>query len=299
MFKRAWISTLAVLLAATVCLAQETNPSSPPTPSRSRSETPRPTGPLNNDTALNARVLIPDGTSVSDALGEAAEKWYVATIEQGKSYVLEAMDPYGDLGNNCVLLTVYDSDAVTTPPANAQIDPNANTIAPSMEVNFDGARVAIRSSIGSAFALTRVLYFSVIQCATGDTFKIRLREATVYSRWTVNSYNMFVALQNTTTTAVRVQVIYYDDTGANGGSTGDVVTADVVTVPAMGAAQVSHAANSLSPNRGALRVQWSGQGSGLVPGAVNVQTYALNVATGVYLDFLAERVNDGRTGRSW
>ncbi len=291
MFKRAWISSLVFLLAATVCVAQQADPvgaSNRPAPG---GETPRATGPLNNDVAGNARTLIPDGTSYSDFQGATAGKWFVANVEHGKSYVLEMHDPYGDLGNNCTSVTVYDSDGVTTPPASTELDYNASTIAPSMEVSVDGTRVAIRPDLSAG--TFRTYYFKVTQCATGDTFKIRLREATIYSRWTVNSYNMFVALQNTTATDVQVQVLYYDDTGS-------LVTFDSgIVVPAFGATQLQHPLNTLNPNHGALRVQWWGVGAGLVPGAINVQTYAFNVAAGVYLDFVAERVNDGRTGRSW
>lgn len=289
MLKRAWISTLAILFTAALSLAQRIDPpAGASTPAPSGKETSRAGGPLNNDVAGNARILMPDGSTTSDALGAATQKWYVTKLEHGKSYVLEAIDPFGDLGANCVNTTVYDSDATTTPPADTELDTGAANIAPAMEVSDDGQRTAIRPDL--AAAATRIYYIKVTQC--GSSFRIRLRESTSYSRWTVNSYNMFVGLQNTTQTDVQCQVLFYSDAGV-------LITNDVVTVPGFGAAQVTHLHDTLAPNHGALRVQWWGLGAGLVPGHVNVQPYAFNVSTGVYLNFFAERVNDGKANSSW
>jgi hypothetical protein len=283
---------LALFLAAALVVAQQIDPpASPATPSPSGPGDSGKTGPLNNISPGSARTLIPDGTSVSDSQGATSGKWYVANVEHGKTYVLETHDPYGDLSDNCITSTVYDSDGTTTPPADTELDTTTADIAPSMNVSDDGDRIAIRPDLGAA--TLRTYYFKITQCNSADTFKIRLRESTVYSRWTVNSYNMFTALQNTTATDVQVQILYYSDAGA-------VVTFDNgVIVPAFGAIQITHANGTISPNHGALRVQWWGVGEGLVPGAVNVQTYAFNIAAGNYLTFLPERVNDGRTGRSW
>jgi hypothetical protein len=286
---------LVLFLAAALVMAQPNPPASPATSSPSGAKDVGTSGPLNNTTPSLAHTLIPDGTSVTDSQGATAGKFYVANVEQGKSYVLETHDPYGDLDNNCISTTVYDSDGTTTPPADAELDTTAAHIAPSMEVSDDGERIAIRPDIGAGFPVTRTFYFKVTQCNTADAFKIRLREATIYSRWTVNSYNYFVALQNTTATEVQVQLIYYGDAG---GTTAVAFNSGVV-VPAFGAIQITRAADSLAPNHGALRIQWWGVGEGLVPGQLNVQTYAFNVAAGNYLDFVAEKVNDGRTGRSW
>lgn len=281
---------LVLFLAAAFVMAQANPPASPATPAPSGAKDSALSGPLNNDTAANARVLIPDGTSISDAQGATAGAWFVAKVESGKSFVLETIDPYGDLSGNCVNTTVYDSDGTTTPPADAEVE-DAENIAPAMNVSDDGERKAIRPDIGGA--ATRTFYFKVTQCVTSDAFQIRLRESTVYSRWTVNSYNMFTALQNTTATDVQMQIIYYSDAGVA------VTFNSGIVVPAYGAVQITRPSDSIAPNHGALRVQWWGLGAGLTPGAVNVQTYAFNIAAGNYLTFLPERVNDGRTGRSW
>src|SRR6266496_4204822 len=56
-------------------------------------------GPLVNTSVGNARVIVPDGTSLLQA-DSSGTRWFVFGAEPGKSYVVEAVDPASDLAAN-------------------------------------------------------------------------------------------------------------------------------------------------------------------------------------------------------
>lgn len=47
-------------------------------------------GPLTNSVVGNARLLVPDGTSVLGDFASDTQRWYAVGIEPGKTYVIDA-----------------------------------------------------------------------------------------------------------------------------------------------------------------------------------------------------------------
>src|SRR5512142_3240331 len=83
-------------------------------------------GPLTNSVVGNARLLVPDGTSVLGDFASDTQRWYAVGIEPGKTYVIDAMDPYSDNAVGSVYtLAVYDSDGTSAPP---ETSVNCNTV---------------------------------------------------------------------------------------------------------------------------------------------------------------------------
>jgi hypothetical protein len=277
----ATLSGIAVVLIATAAMGQN-----PKKPTERAAVTPK-----INTSAANARVIIPDGTSLIDAFSDGVDQWFIARLEGGKSYVLEAIDPYGDLTSNAIgTLSVWESDG-TTPVTNTSVTcgVGASVVAPSLEVDQDGIRCVIVPFVGAAFPPKNVAFR--VQQGGGSLFHIRLRESTIFSRWTVNGYDMHIELQNTTADQADVQVCLFGDTGGSGTP---VVGCDSLAIPGWGSAKLVKPAGSIAPNRGTLRVIGSTAGGNYVPGQINLQTYAYNPAVGNYLFFVSEKVNDGR-----
>jgi hypothetical protein len=251
-------------------------------------------GPLDNTILDAARVLIPDGTSYSDT---TANGWFIARLEADKSYVVEAMASDNDGNNNFVDLSLFESDG-TTPWGSANFQNCGVTMdqrAPALQAteSFDGSRCAVGPELNNAVS-TRPLAFRV----TGRTpYHLRVRETTVYSRWTTNSYNMFIPLHNTGGFAMSGFVLYYPESGPTDVGAQGYVTFDNFSLGARSSTQFVHNNGTLSPNRGQLRVLLLG---GLNSGGTHdhMQAYAFNLAVGNYLFFAPEHVNDGR-GNSW
>jgi hypothetical protein len=249
-------------------------------------ENPSIVGPLDNTVVGNARVLIPDGTSYFDA---TASGWFIARLEAGKSYVVEAEASDNDGGVNAVDLNLFESDGTTAwDVANFQTC-GLDQRAPALQAtgNVDGARCAVGPALSNATS-TRPMAFQV----TGQTpYHVRIRETTVYSRWTVNGYNMFIPLHNSGAFAVDGFVLYYPENGAANVGAGDYVSFDNFHLGARSSTQFSHASGSLTPNRGTMRVLLLFDPP-LVGGThVHVQAYAFNPAVGNYLFFVPEHIN--------
>jgi len=239
-----------------------------------------------NNSALSATVLVPDGGYVCDS-NQAADQWFVSRLEAGKLYVIEVQDLAEDGALNSLSVTLRDQgdtaafgatggdmgicggDAADTEPASLQ------AYAPGA----DGVRCL--ASVTSAH--DRVLATKVTSSATpgtGNTFCVRVRDNTIYSRWSVNPYDQYVALQNTTGEATTADVILFDDTGVALLSVG--YSQFGVAVPAYGANQIKRSSLTLSPNHGALRIYPHGTG-------LNVQVYAFNPVVSQYVEFSAEK----------
>jgi hypothetical protein len=292
MFRRLATGVSLLFLFCSIGVAQ--SPNDPGTPSgASAPRRPDPgTGPLANTSAALARTLIPDGTSYFDSFSDGATQWFTARVENGKSYVVEAINPFDDLNFNQISsVGIFESDG-TTPMTNAQVNCGTAAVAPSLEVSLDGIRCVVRPFVGSGFPPKNIT-ISVTQ-AFGSSFQVRMRESTIYSRWTVNGYDMHVELQNTGANTANAQVCLYGDAGG-----GDILACSPFDIPGHGSTKIVYPSLSISPNRGGLRVGASPIGTVFVPGQVNLQTYAFNTGTGTYLFFTPEKINDGRTANSW
>ncbi len=175
-------------------------------------------GPTNNDTVSTARYLIPDGSNVFIGWGTESAKWYYTEVEPGKTYVVEAMDPYADkvLGS-FTGMGIYESDGTTTPPAEMQVNcgisgsvgdgGGVEEIAPGI-LNY-GPRCVIRTYYpdGATTLNKRSIFIRVGHFGTNNAGQIRVRESTIYGRWTTNGYDFHVELQNTTADSMCIYVL--------------------------------------------------------------------------------------------
>jgi hypothetical protein len=231
-----------------------------------------------NATPGTYRALIADGSSLHQAWAGDSVKWYAVLIEPGKTYVVDAFDPYTDYIDGSVSgLGIYASDGTTTPPAETQVNCAANVAAPGL-ANF-GKRCIIRaytSNPGNTLN-SRLVYIRVARWI--DTaFQIRVRESTVYGRWTTNGYDFHVEVQNTTAESVCAQVMFYPNSGmayTAGAWTGPALTAFAnLTIPPFGASKYVLPNGTLvgTDNRGSLRI-------GACPTPVNLNTAAVHVNT--------------------
>ena len=94
------------------------------------------------------------------------------------------------------------------------MDCTANTRAPALEVASDGKRCIVRTfppTPGNT-QNKRGVYVAVA-AVTGSSFQIRVRESTIYGRWTTNGYDFHVELQNTTADSMCAEIIFLPNTG--------------------------------------------------------------------------------------
>ena len=205
-----------------------------------------------NATPNTHRALIADGSSLHQAWAGDSVKWYAVLIEPGKTYVVDALDPYTDYPSGSVSgLGIYESDGTTTPPAETNVNCAASAIAPGAS-NF-GKRCIIRafSPVAGYTKNIRQVYIRVARYI--DTaFQIRVRESTVYGRWTTNGYDFHVEVQNTTSEAMCAQVVFYPNSGMTytaGAWTGPTLLGTSLTIPPFGAQQVRASERNPGRNR--------------------------------------------------
>jgi len=260
-------------------------------------------GPLANTAVGNARVIVPDGSSLKQAIGVGETRWFVFGTEPGKTYVVEAVDPDSDLGANTIgALNVYDSSGVAAPPE-VSVDCTANTRAPSLEVASDGKRCVVRAfppTPGNA-QNKRGIYVAV-GSVTGPSFQLRVRESTIYGRWTTNGYDFHVELQNTSADSVCAQLIFLPNAGDSyAGTWSGGLTVTTLTIPPFGANKYVFANGTLvgTDNKGTVRIGACTAPVNFVPSALHVSTYAYNPVTDKFLYFFTNTANNGATSNSW
>ena len=260
-------------------------------------------GPLANTSVGNARVIVPDGSSLLQAQTPGETRWFVFGAEPGKTYVVEAVDPYSDLAANTIgLLTLYDASGVAAPPE-ASVDCTANLRAPALEVSSDGKRCIVRTfppSPGNT-QNKRGIYVSV-GAVSGPSFQIRVRESTIYGRWTSNGYDFHVELENTTADAMCAEIIFLPNTGDSyAGTWSGGLTTTTLTIPPFGANKYVLAGGTLvgPDNKGTLRIGACAAPTNLVPSGLHVSTYAYNPVTDKFLYFFTNPANNGATSNSW
>ncbi len=262
--------------------------------------------PLVNTTVGAARVLVPDGSSVFQSIGSLETRWFAFEVEPGKMYVVEAHDPYEDLGANSVgTISITDGGGVN-PPQDVHVDcSNAvRDISPGLNVSDDGRRCTIYVNAADSTNLNRRGVFIGVADGAGTEFQIRVRESTIYGRWTTNGYDFHVELQNTTENVVCAQIILYGDAGysfSGGVWTGSLAFYNV-TIPGYGANKIviPNGTSVGADKRGTMRI-WGcpGTGDNFVPGSLNVSSYGFNSTIDKYLYFFVNTVNNGSANNSW
>lgn len=307
------VRTVAALLGALLCVtsaaAQAADPNAGGTNNNAvtRAVVER-IGPLDNTAVTSARIIVADGTSLFQPIAPADTRWFAFEAEPGKTYVADILDPYSDLGANVIgSVAVTDSSGCsvfpttcTAPPeANSNCSAAATSRAPGLEVSGDGWRCIIRTDTPqTGKTQNKRGIFIGVGAGGGNSFQIRVREATMYGRWTTNGYDFHIELQNTTADSMCAMIVLnpnvgYSWNGATWTVTGTVFTTQL-TVPPMGAVKTVVPAGTLSgaDNRGTLRITDCGTGQ-LVPNALNLSSYAFNPVTSVYLFFTPTKSNQG------
>ena len=296
-------------LASTIAVAADLNGS----PSATIGPTTRPAlgtvGPLDNTTPASARLLVPDGSSVFQVFGADTDKWFTTEVEPGKTYVIEGIDPYADSGFGSVFpMGVYASDGTTTPPPETQVDCSvggANDIAPGMGLagGNNGYRCFVRTYLptGTTTLGKRAIFIKATKWPTSPgSFQMRVRESTIYGRWTTNGYDFHVELQNTTMDPVCAYVLLYPNASFAGPTA--TVSVYTVNVPANGANKIIIPNGTVvgADKRGTLHVQACPSAPiTLNVGSLHVSTYAFNPVNNQYLYFFPWTANGASSGNSF
>ena len=261
-----------------------------------------------------ARLLVPDGTSLQQTFTAFPEtRWFALTVEPGKTYVIDAVDPSGDLSANAIgTLGVFAPDGISA-PAEASVDCTAanGPRPPAVDVASDGIRCVLRTALPTAGmqqnkrpVYARVTRADPVLLGGGAQFRIRARESTIYGRWLTNGYDYHVEVENTTGDAMCVEVARYPAAGltyAAGPGWSGAIASFTLTVPAFGAVKQVIANGSLvgADSEGALRISACGSPVNLIPGALHVSTFAFDTMQSRFIYFFTTTANEGKTRSTW
>jgi alpha-tubulin suppressor-like RCC1 family protein len=261
----------------------------------------------------NARLLVPDGTSLEQSFGAYPDtKWFAIGVEPGKTYVVEAADVDGDLTANAIgTLGVFAPDGVSAPPE-ASVDCTAanGRRPPAVDVNSEGIRCVLRTALPAAGMqeVKRPVYLKVTRMdpalGGGTQFRIRAREATVYGRWNTAGNDYHVEVENTTGDPMCVEVARYPKSGLTytaGPGWSGAIASFTLTVPAFGAVKQVIPSGSLvgADGEGALRIGACGAPTNLLAAGLHVSTYAFDPVGNRYIYFFTSTANEGRTRSTW
>ncbi len=264
-------------------------------------------------TVITSRILVPDGTSEEQVfVGYPETRWFAMTVEPGKTYVIDAVDPSGDLTANAIgTLGVFAPDGVSAPPeASVDCTGGNGPRPPAVAVASDGIRCVLRTALPTAGKQLdkRPVYVKVTRMdpalGGGAQFKIRARESTIYGRWVTSGYAYHVEAENTTGDAMCVEVARYPASGLTytpGPGWSGSIASFQMTVPAFGAVKQVIPNGSLvgGDGEGTLRVNACDTPTNLIPGALHVSTYAFDTVGNRYIYFFTATANEGKTRSTW
>jgi len=263
-----------------------------------------------NTTPGAAQMLVPDGSQYTEDLGTGTVHWFSTVLEGGHSYAVEVYNTSDPLAKNTTGVDLWEANG-TTPflvesggvntgscTINASASPSLEATAAGISgPGTDGTRCLIYPLLDNS-ARNRVVRIRIYDpeslgataaACQNCTARIRVRETTIVSRWSVNGYNMFVAVHNESDVPARGAVVYYADTPAGPAST---VAVDSISLTGLGSVQFVHDSLSLNPNHGSVHVLVYGTGAfGAVE--LDVQTYAFSTTANNFNVFVAHRPNHG------
>ena len=249
-----------------------------------------------NTVHTGARLVVPDGTLYTDNTLGPSVRWFSTNVHAGHSYVVEAFNSDDGLPTNAIQIALYENDGSTNFSVANTSGCGGATAGPSLSGSTDqvsdGTRCFLSPGIaGFPFRVVKIKASQADQGppATGAAcqsckFRIRIRETTILSRWSVNGYNMFVAIHNPDNFfALTATVLYYPD---NPVDANDFVASDTITLTRFGTIQFVRNSLSLTPNHGSLHI--------LIQGVdADVQTYAYSTTAGTFNVFTPFRPNHG------
>lgn len=248
-----------------------------------------------NVTPDAAVQLVPDGSSVTQTVAADDTRWYAVRVEAGKGYLVEAMHSGRSRQVNDIYMDLWENDGTTPWSDFSSCDAATNSAPPSMQASSAGESLedGKRCAVAVYTASTAKLLLIRMTGTYAAPLMVRVRENTIYGRYTVNGYNMYVAIHNPSSTPVSGFVLYFPENATNT-ATSFGSTYDTFDVGGYGSVQFSRPADSLAApaNRGQVRIYtWRGSD-------VHVQLYAFNSGANNYLFFTPQRTNNGN-GNSW
>jgi hypothetical protein len=238
-----------------------------------------------------ARQVIPDGTVYTDSTaGTNVTRWYVTTLQAGRSYVAEAMYTNEGYQTNEIWIEPFAMDGASAAVANWVC--GSGTGAPGLAlatVGGGGARCSIYPYLTTSAIDVKFQVYSQRQHPTPQpgacldcVFQFRVRETTILTRWSVNGYNMFLALHNADTIANAFGVVLlYPDAPAN---PADLVTSSSFVVPTQASTQLVYPSLSLNPNHGSAHIL-------ATVTDLDVQSYAFSTTANNFNVFAVHRPN--------
>jgi hypothetical protein len=168
-----------------------------------------------NSTAATAAVVRPDGSAVTEDFTTAggSSAWFAAPLTAGHSYVAEVEAPFNGAGSlsggasPTLSLGIFRTDGTTAIASQGDI----SSCAPA--TGASGKRVTFSPVIGE---LGGPIKISVINgVAPNYAFRFRLYETGLSCpRWSINGYNSFVDIQNTSDCPLNVTLILYRSDGS-------------------------------------------------------------------------------------
>ena len=232
----------------------------------------------NNTAVLAKNVLI--GSVSTDALGPtppADQNWFRYQVKAGRSYCAEVDNGEVETSIRDTVLTVYRTDGTTIVGTNDDI-----TDEPAASVLSRFCYIATVDEDNLAKVTAGVT-------GVAGTFRIRIIDTTLFCPWffSGSSFEAFILVKNTTSTARTASVTLYNPAGAPlGTQTG--------TVPINGSynLQVSAASTTgfgLTSANGGVQIAHNGP-----PGALIANVTSLSFGSGVSFDTPASPRQDFR-----
>jgi hypothetical protein len=186
-----------------------------------------------NGTAATAAQTRPDGSAVTEnfTTAGASNAWFYAFLTAGHSYVAEVEAPFNGAGSlsggasPALGLSIFRNNGTT-------VIASTDIAACAPGTGGSGDRLTFTPS--SADTAAGAIKIAVTNLVAPDySFRFRLYETGLSCpRWSINGYNSFVDLQNTSDCAVSLSLILYR-------SDGSVASTTPVALNANGATQIS------------------------------------------------------------
>jgi hypothetical protein len=261
-----------------------------------------------NTSLSNARVLVPDGTSVFQPIGPGETRWFVFGVEAGRAYVVEAVDSDGDSSTSALgSMSLFDITGIHLMPDMASdCTPSLSALPP---VLLNGSRCVLYVLPPDISTTNLKAVYVRIDQGSSAGFNVRVRDTTMFGRWTTNGYEFHIEFDNTTTASVCAQALLYRESGYTFvvGGWGDAslpgnLRRYNVTIPPNGSAKIVVPAGTQvgASSRGTLRILPCGAvGTQFLPGSVHISAYAFNPVSNVYLFLNTWPSHNGSGANSW
>jgi hypothetical protein len=231
----------------------------------------------NNTAPLAKNVLI--GSISTDALGAAPadQNWFRYQVKAGRSYCVEVDNGEAETSIRDTVLAVLRADGTTSIGTNDDV---TDEPAASLLSRFCYIATASEDNLAEVTAGGT---------GTAGTFRVRIVDTTLFCPWffSGSTFEAFILVKNTTTTARSATVTLYSPTGT-------IVGTQTGTAPVNGSYNLQVSAPSptgfgLSSANGGVQIAHNGP-----PGALIANVTSLSFTSGVSFDTPASPRQDFR-----